>query len=332
MAYRKIDPRLWDDERFVELTAVQKLVWLYVLTGPHTTSLPGLWIVGIGELVDGLRFPNKSIREALSVLEGTGMLVYNPHYRLIRVPNAPKYNRPDNARVLKSWFRLWQEIPDCQQKFDHLGSLQQCITMPAKDSEEEQSAAPLTSAWLALFGSVPVPRGFSAPPGFTSGQVREPLAKGSTALAFVPVPVSESSGSLDPLSADPDPEVTGTARAHTDRDADAIAARLRALPHCEPLATPRQASLFAGRIHTSGIPLENALEALTDGAFKAESEREGGRVRTRNELAAFLMGCVGRAPRGRANGATHAGSVQRGGWSREDAERRQAELPTGDEV
>jgi hypothetical protein len=292
MAYRKIDPRLWDDERFVDLTTVQKLLWLYLLTGPHTTSLPGLWIVGIGELVDGLRLPDKAVREALSVLEGTGMLIHNPRVRLVRVPNAPKYNRPENARVLKAWFRLWQSIPDCQQKFDHLASLRDSIAAPVpRDEADDASAAPpLGAAWATLFGSVTVPRGYTAPFGFGSRTVRERDANSSTALAFV------SSGSLDPISAEI-PEVLGSAREGDglDQTTSVIMAHLRTLPRCEVLATPRQASLFAGRVHAGGILLANALEALTDGAFKAETDREQGRVRTRQELAGFLMGCVGRA-------------------------------------
>jgi len=293
MAFRKIDPRIWDDERFVDLTAVQKLFWFYILTGPHATSLPGLWIVGIGELVDGLRFPDRSVREALSVLEGTGMLIHNPRLRLIRVPNAPKYNRPENARVLKSWFRLWQSIPDCQQKFDHLASLQASMSAPAPkdDAESDDVAAqPLMATWLATFGSLTVPRCYTVPFGFTPGRVREPLANSSTATALL-----SSSGSSDLISAE---QIPVTARASQDHAVAAILAHLRALPRCGDFATQKQAALFAGRIHASGIPLENALEALTDGAFKSETEREQqGRVRTRNELAAFLMGCVGRAPR-----------------------------------
>jgi hypothetical protein len=322
MAYRKIDPRLWDDERFVGLTAVQKLFWLYVLTGPHATSLPGLWIVGIGELVDGLRFPERSVREALAVLEGAGMLIHNPRVRLIRVPNAPKYNRPENARVLKAWFRLWQSIPDCQQKFDHLTSLQSAVSAPAS-AEDAEDTAPLGATWLATFGALTVPRGYTLPDGFASGRVREPLANGSIAPALV-------SGSLDLLSAEiPEGTVTAREPEGVDDAAAAVLGCLRALPRCEALATPRQAAIFAGRIHAGGIPIANALEALTDGAFKSESEREQGRVRTRNELVAFLMGCVGRASRGAARNGKPA-EVQRSGWSREDAARNKPATAEGD--
>ena len=47
MSYRKIDPRMWDDERFATLTQPTKLVWMLILTGPHTTPLPGLCNVGV---------------------------------------------------------------------------------------------------------------------------------------------------------------------------------------------------------------------------------------------------------------------------------------------
>lgn len=340
MAFRKIDPRIWDDERFVDLTAIQKLFWFYILTGPHATSLPGLWIVGIGELVDGLRFPDRSVREALAVLEGTGMLIHNPRVRLVRVPNAPKYNRPENARVLRAWFRLWQSIPDCQQKFDHLASLQAAVSSPTpKDEADDAVDQPLGGAWMSTFGSVTVPRSYSAPFGFTPGRVREPLANSSIATALL-------SGSSDLLSADQIPEDPRGHRAREasaignskNHDVAAIVAHLRTLPRCEPLATERQALLFAGRVHASGIPLANALEALSDGAYKAETDREqDGRARSRTELAAFLMGCVGRAPRSvvakGANGHHSAPAVQRGGGDRVEAEARSKALvvPEGED-
>src|SRR4030095_519357 len=37
--YRKIDPRIWNDEKFRELTDDGRLVFLFILTHPHLTNL-----------------------------------------------------------------------------------------------------------------------------------------------------------------------------------------------------------------------------------------------------------------------------------------------------
>ncbi len=42
MKYRKIDPRIWNDEKFRNLSDKGKLVFLFVLTHPHMTSLGGM--------------------------------------------------------------------------------------------------------------------------------------------------------------------------------------------------------------------------------------------------------------------------------------------------
>lgn len=42
MKYRKIDPRIWNDEKFRNLSDKGKLFFLFVLTHPHMTSLGGM--------------------------------------------------------------------------------------------------------------------------------------------------------------------------------------------------------------------------------------------------------------------------------------------------
>lgn len=304
MAYRKIDPRLWDDENFVELTTVEKLLWLYLLTGPHTTSLPGLWIVGEGELVDGLRLPAKSIRAGLEKLEAMGRLVVNPRLRLVRVPNAPRYNRPENARVLKAWFRLWSDIPECQQKYDHLAGIRAAVYAPRSDeqpAESEAQAAPLVAQWKATFGAVIVPERYQradrkqagAPPepvrltgGSDAGTVREPEQNGSRT---VPEPSPNSSPviytvtasvDLDPGSQETPPE---TARAGARDDAQgramsleaaALLAKLRSHECLKTIALEGTAAGLAAQVVAGQATLTDAERAIDNVGFTYAAERE----------------------------------------------------------
>lgn len=55
--YRKVHTRLWADEKFGELSALApsgQALWLYLLTGPHTASIPGLYRVSVLSLSDQL--------------------------------------------------------------------------------------------------------------------------------------------------------------------------------------------------------------------------------------------------------------------------------------
>jgi hypothetical protein len=338
MAYRKIDPRLWDDERFVELSCVEKLLWLYLLTGPHTTSLPGLWIVGVGELVDGLRLPAKSIQAGLEKLERMGRLVSNPRLRLVRIPNAPRYNRPDNARVLKAWFKLWTDIPDCQQKYDHLDSLRAAVFSPRADDETvdpegqpEAKAARLIEQWKATFGAVVVPERYQRPdrkpartriePSPTDsetepGYVRADAPNGSR-TSSEPSPNSSpaiytatASGDLDPGSQEKSPE---TARAHTGAqdvpppspkplgvEAAALLAKLRAHECLSPIATEATASGLATQVTFGRATLAEAERAVDEVGFAYAVEREHA-PKTRADLSGWVSNRIGWEARERSS-------------------------------
>lgn len=324
MAYRKIDPRLWDDERFVELSCVEKLLWLYLLTGPHTTSLPGLWIVGVGALVDGLRVPAKSIQAGLEKLEAMGRLIVNPRLRIVRIPNAPRYNRPDNARVLKAWFKLWQDIPECQQKYDHLDSLRASVFSARRDDENadpdvppEAKAARLIEQWNASFGAVLVPERYQRADRKEARTTPEPIADSSRPVSGAerePVPNSSrtvtepitnsspaiyintvsASGDLDPGSQEKAPD---TARAREEKtspspkpmsaEAAAILAKLRAHACLASIATEKTASGLASRVIAGQATLAEAERAVDEVGFTYATSPENA-AKTPVELADWV--------------------------------------------
>lgn len=148
MSYRKIEPRMWDDERFSALAPEAKLTWLCVLTGPHTTALPGLSVCGVASLAEAIRYGIDTVSKALNDLEAQGLVRVNQAVRVLRVPNAPKYNPCANAKVLKGWLALWKNIPDCAEKFQHIESLKASL-----DFSQAWSSA----AWEQTFGTVSVP-------------------------------------------------------------------------------------------------------------------------------------------------------------------------------
>lgn len=354
MAYRKIDPRLWDDEKFVELTTAEKLLWLYLLTGPHTTSLPGLWTVGLGELVDGLRIPAKHVEDGLRKLERMGRLVLNPRLRLVRIPNAPRYNRPDNARVLKSWFKLWSDIPECQQKYDHLESLRASVfATGSEDGADEQvtRGVALVAQWEATFGAILVPGPYlprvrQRPPAAlppapvgpapvrddapkSSRTVREHVPNSSPALA--PATVLAGSGSPDQSGE----TVPGTARAPSPpalgTEAAALLAKLRSHECLRSIANERIAARLAGQVVGGRVTLAEAEHAIDDAGYK-HAVADDFAPKAPAELAKWVAGCVGNggSRRGSAAGRTGAPAIQRGNWTREQAEAGSIpELPEG---
>lgn len=158
MAYRKIEPKLWDDEKIAHVSATTKLVWIYLLTGPHTTALPGLWHVGLAQIAEGLRLTFQEVEPALCELERLGRIVRHKACRMIRVPNAPKHNPAENGNAMKTWFRVWKDLPECAMKYEHLDSLMLGVRTPKVRENWNETFATIDPAARAIacaFGSKP---------------------------------------------------------------------------------------------------------------------------------------------------------------------------------
>lgn len=117
--YRKIDVRLWGDEKFLALSGLEpsgKALWIYFLTSPNTNSIPGLFRAGEAAMAEELGWPLKGFREAFAELFREGLANADWKARLVWLPNAIKYNRPDNPNVVTSWSVSWDELPECKLK------------------------------------------------------------------------------------------------------------------------------------------------------------------------------------------------------------------------
>src|SRR5690349_10084574 len=117
--WRKIDVRGWNDERFGRLSKAPpngQTLWLYLLTGPHTTSIPGLVRIGEAPLAEGLGWPLKTFREVFAEIAAEGLVEADWDQRIVWIRNAIRYNPPESINVVKSWRVWWDETPNCPLK------------------------------------------------------------------------------------------------------------------------------------------------------------------------------------------------------------------------
>jgi len=173
--YRKVDTRIWNDARIICLDDDSKLVFLFVLTHPHLTSLgamratvPGLaaelgWTTerfqkAFDELTD-------TVRNGESGTVGHALIDYNQDASFIGLPNFLKYNQPENPNVVTSWGSLVDLLPECEAKTRLLERVQRCVT---------ERGEGFASAWENVSGTVcrTVPEGLPQPSG-------KPFRKGS---------------------------------------------------------------------------------------------------------------------------------------------------------
>lgn len=116
--YRKIDPRIWNDAKFMRIGPMGQMLFLYVLTHPNMTMLGML----------------RSTKEAIAFERGWDLSAYNQVFELaltlglieydtvglIACPNFLKYNEPESITVVKSWGKIQDFLPECDLYFKYL--------------------------------------------------------------------------------------------------------------------------------------------------------------------------------------------------------------------
>ena len=154
--YRRVSPLIWDDEWFVKQDDLTRSIWLLLLTGPQVLPVPGLQLAGPASLAEALRRGFGTVSKPFENLISTGKIFYDPTHRVIRLPNAPKRNLPDNPNQILGWFDVWKSLPESQLKYDHIASLKGAIS-----SVETDRPGVFLKAWDNSFGTVskPFPNG-----------------------------------------------------------------------------------------------------------------------------------------------------------------------------
>lgn len=106
--YRKIDPRIWDDENFRGLSNDFKIAWLYILTGQSTNQI-GLFRLSLPEMGESIGVDTAKARRSVAVLEERGMVVFDSKAKLIWVPKWIYYNEPSGSNQAKGYTEVAKE-------------------------------------------------------------------------------------------------------------------------------------------------------------------------------------------------------------------------------
>jgi hypothetical protein len=124
--YRKIDVRIWSDEKFRRLSPPKpnaQSLWFFLLTNRFTTNIPGLYSAGEAALAEELAWPLAGFRKAFDEIRREGMADADWTARVVWVPKAIRYHEPESPNVIKRWRVAFDEIPDCLLKDTAVGSL-----------------------------------------------------------------------------------------------------------------------------------------------------------------------------------------------------------------
>jgi hypothetical protein len=113
--YRKVDPRIWNDEKFSALSDAGKLAFLYVLTHPNLTAI-GAMRATLDGLAAERGWSLKRLRKALAPALANRMIEVNERASYIGLPHFLKYNEPEAPNSVKAWRSAFDLIPECAEK------------------------------------------------------------------------------------------------------------------------------------------------------------------------------------------------------------------------
>jgi len=113
--YRKIDIRIWLDQKFNGLSSDSQFVFLYLLTHPQLTAL-GAMRSTLPGLAAELDWPLDRFTLAFEVLARQDMVAVDQKACFVWAINFLKYNPPESPNVVKSWGTCLAYLPECDLK------------------------------------------------------------------------------------------------------------------------------------------------------------------------------------------------------------------------
>lgn len=226
--YRKIDIRMWGDDRFKSLSQLQpsaQALWIYLLTGPHTTMIPGLSRIGQAACAEELNWPIDDFRRCWSEIEAQGIATASWRDKVIWIPNAIKYDPPRAPDNVTAWGDIWDLIPECDLKTQAAIALHKALSQAnPKTAEAFERVAKTTNFQLYKPKAEPKARPKVGPKVGPQGRAPDQDqdqdqegGKSSQAPAREPGAVGPDGGGTPPENTDapptfPSPENTEQAR------------------------------------------------------------------------------------------------------------------------
>lgn len=109
--YIRIATKFWQDEKVRELSDDGKLLYLYVLTSPHS-NMAGYYVLPKPYVAYDLNWLPERLDKAFRELFRKGLIKYCERSAVILIPNFLKYNPMQNKNQAKGAARRVAELPE----------------------------------------------------------------------------------------------------------------------------------------------------------------------------------------------------------------------------
>lgn len=124
--YRKVEVKTWVDNKFRQLSPMPpsgRGLWLFLMTGPFTGPIPGLFRAGRAAMSEELEWDIEAFDEAFREVSSQGMAKADFKERLVWLPNALKHNKPESPNVVRSWRDEIELLPECDLKNEAIANI-----------------------------------------------------------------------------------------------------------------------------------------------------------------------------------------------------------------
>jgi len=108
--YRRIDPRIWNDEKFQKLSIEERLLTFWILTSSRINRCGFvLWSPGLASEETGI--PRNRIDTVCDTVCDTVFWIRDPASKTIFLPTFFKYNPPDNLKAFQGALSDLHDVP-----------------------------------------------------------------------------------------------------------------------------------------------------------------------------------------------------------------------------
>ena len=110
MRYQKIYTQIWQDEKFTKLDIDSQILFLYLLTSPHSNAI-GFYSLPIGYIHADLYWSINKVKKKLTQLIQKNFILYDEKNSIILIKNYFKFNPIDNQNLFICAIKILNSLP-----------------------------------------------------------------------------------------------------------------------------------------------------------------------------------------------------------------------------
>ena len=150
--YARVSRRMSSDAKVAQLSRPQPCglsLWRYLLTCRQGGLLPGVICMGPAAIAEANGWTIQQYRIPYAELYRIRLIDADEQAGLLWLPNALKHDPPANGKVVTSWSRWWDEVPECALKTRIYRALR--AHMVERQASDDASGKDKKTNWLAVF-------------------------------------------------------------------------------------------------------------------------------------------------------------------------------------